>query len=152
MFGNGRRGYLSDVENAITASVGSLVTELTGDAAAVELAIVLEERGRASDPTPYLAMMSQFASLAPEFADPALVGTAVYDGVDAVLDAAASLLSFGTEGAENPLGETGGTPPRPRRLAHCKGPADHAGQCERRPNAGAPGCARSASVRRPAGE
>ncbi len=62
-------------------------TELTGDAAAVELAIVLEELGRATDPTPYLATMSQFAPLAPEFADPALSGTAVYDGVNAVLDA-----------------------------------------------------------------
>ncbi|NKY42685.1 acyl-CoA dehydrogenase family protein [Nocardia cerradoensis] len=62
-------------------------TELTGDAAAVELAIVLEELGRATDPTPYLATMTQFAPLAPEFADPAVAGTAVYDGVDAVLDA-----------------------------------------------------------------
>ncbi|MBF6145833.1 acyl-CoA dehydrogenase family protein [Nocardia nova] len=62
-------------------------TELTGDAAAVELAIVLEELGRATDPTPYLATMTQFAPLAPEFADPALSGTAVYDGVNAVLDA-----------------------------------------------------------------
>lgn len=62
-------------------------TELTGDASAVELAIVLEELGRATDPTPYLATMTQFAPLAPEFADPARSGTAVYDGVNAVLDA-----------------------------------------------------------------
>jgi len=42
-------------------------TELTDPADAVELAIVLEELGRATDPTPYLATMTQFAPLAPDF-------------------------------------------------------------------------------------
>ena len=68
-------------------------TELTGDAAAVELAIVLEELGRATDPTPYLATMTQFAPLAPEFMQPDLAGAAVYDGVHAVLDADGWILS-----------------------------------------------------------
>ncbi|MGW0040166.1 acyl-CoA dehydrogenase family protein [Rhodococcus sp. NPDC003348] len=56
-------------------------TELTDPEAAVELAIVLEELGRSTDPTPYLATMTQFAPLATAFADPALSGTAVYDGI-----------------------------------------------------------------------
>lgn len=38
--------------------------ELTDPAESVELAIVLEELGRATDPTPYLATMTQFAPLA----------------------------------------------------------------------------------------
>ncbi len=56
----------SNAENVIPASVGSLAagaavpdahldlgwTELTGAAAAVELGIVLEEPGHATDPTP----------------------------------------------------------------------------------------------------
>ncbi|MFF5141527.1 acyl-CoA dehydrogenase family protein [Streptomyces sp. NPDC013157] len=58
-------------------------TELTDPADAVELAIVLEELGRATDPTPYLATLTQFAPLAPEFADPARSGTAVHSGVTA---------------------------------------------------------------------
>ncbi|MFF4113137.1 acyl-CoA dehydrogenase family protein [Streptomyces sp. NPDC001714] len=58
-------------------------TELTDPADAVELAIVLEELGRATDPTPYLATLTQFAPLAPEFADPARSGTAVHAGVTA---------------------------------------------------------------------
>ena len=37
---------------------------------AVELAIVLEELGRATDPTPYLATMTQFAPLARESTEP----------------------------------------------------------------------------------
>lgn len=39
-------------------------TEMNDPENAVELAIVLEELGRATDPTPYLATMSQFAPLA----------------------------------------------------------------------------------------
>ncbi|WP_046731320.1 acyl-CoA dehydrogenase family protein [Streptomyces humi] len=58
-------------------------TELTDPADAVELAIVLEELGRATDPTPYLATLTRFAPLAPEFADPARSGTAVHSGVTA---------------------------------------------------------------------
>ncbi|EME14349.1 acyl-CoA dehydrogenase family protein [Rhodococcus triatomae] len=71
-------------------------TELTDVESAVELAIVLEELGRSTDPTPYLATMTQFGPLAGAFADPALSGAAVYDGIavhrdgaDWVLDGAA---------------------------------------------------------------
>ncbi|MEU4810124.1 acyl-CoA dehydrogenase family protein [Nocardia fluminea] len=71
-------------------------TELTDATDAVELAIVLEELGRATDPTPYLATMSQFAPLAPEFARSGQSGTAVFagvtvrrDGADWVLDGTA---------------------------------------------------------------
>ncbi|MEV0248140.1 acyl-CoA dehydrogenase family protein [Nocardia sp. NPDC050712] len=58
-------------------------TELAEPASAVELAIVLEELGRANDPTPYLATMSQFAPLVTEFARPGETGAAVYEGVRA---------------------------------------------------------------------
>ncbi|QIX52689.1 acyl-CoA dehydrogenase family protein [Rhodococcus sp. DMU1] len=61
-------------------------TELVDPDAAVELAILLEELGRATDPTPYLATTTRFAPLAPDFPDPALSGTAVYDGVVAHRD------------------------------------------------------------------
>ena len=49
-------------------------TELNDPASAVELAIVLEELGRATDPTPFLATMSQFAPLAGGSVRPARVG------------------------------------------------------------------------------
>src|SRR6201996_5015467 len=62
-------------------------TELNDPAAAVELAIVLEELGRSTDPTPFLATMSQFAPLAPDRFDPQASGTAVYSGVTAHRDA-----------------------------------------------------------------
>lgn len=62
-------------------------TELTDPANAVELAIVLEELGRATDPTPYLATMTQFAPLAGDRHDPQRAGAAVYDGVTAHRDA-----------------------------------------------------------------
>ncbi|GFG74579.1 acyl-CoA dehydrogenase family protein [Mycobacterium botniense] len=58
-------------------------TELNDPAGAVELAIVLEELGRATDPTPFLATMSQFAPLATDRFDPNQSGTAVYSGVAA---------------------------------------------------------------------
>ncbi|MGU3501101.1 acyl-CoA dehydrogenase family protein [Mycobacterium sp. C31M] len=58
-------------------------TELADPDNAVELAIVLEELGRATDPTPFLATLSQFAPLAGDRFDPALAGAAVYDGVSA---------------------------------------------------------------------
>lgn len=58
-------------------------TELTEPDQAVELAIVLEELGRATDPTPYLATMTQFAPLAPAAVEPGLSGTAVLAGVTA---------------------------------------------------------------------
>jgi alkylation response protein AidB-like acyl-CoA dehydrogenase len=62
-------------------------TELNEPANAVELAIVLEELGRATDPTPYLATMTQFAPLAGGRFDASESGTAVYDGVSARRDA-----------------------------------------------------------------
>ena len=61
--------------------VGLGWTEMTDPENAVELAIVLEELGRAVDPTPYLATMTQFAPLAPGSAEPGQVGAAVLDAV-----------------------------------------------------------------------
>jgi alkylation response protein AidB-like acyl-CoA dehydrogenase len=58
-------------------------TELTEPSEAVELAIVLEELGRAADPTPYLATMTQFGPLAPGAATPEQTGAAVLEGVTA---------------------------------------------------------------------
>src|ERR1700760_2591487 len=62
-------------------------TELNESDSAVELAIVLEELGRATDPTPFLATMSQFAPLVADRFDPHQSGTAVYSGVAAHRDA-----------------------------------------------------------------
>ncbi len=61
-------------------------TELTDPENAVELAIVLEELGRATDPTPFLATLSQFAPLAGDRFDSQTSGTAVYGGVAAHRD------------------------------------------------------------------
>ena len=58
-------------------------TELTESSEAVELGILVEELGRACDPTPFLATLTQFTPLVPGFADPARAGAAVYDGVTA---------------------------------------------------------------------
>lgn len=58
-------------------------TELTDPADAVELAIVLEELGRATDPTPYLATLTQFAPLAGDLNEPGRSGAAVLSGVTA---------------------------------------------------------------------
>ncbi|MCX2934879.1 acyl-CoA/acyl-ACP dehydrogenase [Mycobacterium sp. CVI_P3] len=58
-------------------------TELTDPENAVELAIVVEELGRATDPTPYLATMTQFAPLAADRFDPRQSGAAVYNDVTA---------------------------------------------------------------------
>ncbi|HEY9264968.1 MAG TPA: acyl-CoA dehydrogenase family protein [Mycobacterium sp.] len=62
-------------------------TELTDQENAVELAIVLEELGRATDPTPLLATLTQYAPLVGERFDPLRAGAAVYSGVTAVRDA-----------------------------------------------------------------
>jgi alkylation response protein AidB-like acyl-CoA dehydrogenase len=62
-------------------------TELTDPKNAVELAIVLEELGRATDPTPFLATLTQFAPLAGDRFDPQPAGTAIYGGVTARRDA-----------------------------------------------------------------
>ncbi|QRY50893.1 acyl-CoA dehydrogenase family protein [Mycolicibacterium septicum] len=68
-------------------------TELTDSENAVELAIVLEELGRATDLTPYLATMTQYAPLAGDRFDAAKAGTAVYSGVTANRDAAGWVLT-----------------------------------------------------------
>ncbi len=58
-------------------------TELVDPGNAVELAIVLEELGRATDPTPYLATVTQFAPLAGDRYQPGEAGTALYSGITA---------------------------------------------------------------------
>jgi len=63
-------------------------TEMADPENAVELAIVLEELGRATDPTPFLATMSQFAPLAGDRFDSQHAGAAVYQGVSARRDGA----------------------------------------------------------------
>ncbi|MCW2628382.1 acyl-CoA dehydrogenase family protein [Mycobacterium sp.] len=62
-------------------------TELTDPENAVELAIVLEELGRATDPTPFLATLTQFAPLAGDRFDPQRAGTAINGEVTARRDA-----------------------------------------------------------------
>src|SRR6185312_6791923 len=61
-------------------------TELTDPENAVELAIVCEEMGRATDPTPFLSTLTQFAPLVGDRFDPQRAGAAVYSGVTAVRD------------------------------------------------------------------
>ncbi|WP_166905597.1 acyl-CoA dehydrogenase family protein [Mycobacterium sp. DL440] len=68
-------------------------TELTDSENAVELAIVLEELGRGTDLTPYLATMSQYAPLAGDRFDAAKAGAAVYSGVAANRDATGWVLT-----------------------------------------------------------
>jgi alkylation response protein AidB-like acyl-CoA dehydrogenase len=67
-------------------------TELTEQAGAVELAIVVEELGRATDPTPFLATMTQFTPLAGALARPDRPGAAVFDGMRARQEGAGWLL------------------------------------------------------------
>jgi len=62
-------------------------TELTAQENAVELAIVLEQLGWATDPTPLLATLTQFAPLVGDRFDPLSAGAAVYSGVSANRDA-----------------------------------------------------------------
>lgn len=61
-------------------------TEMNDPTSAVELAIVVEELGRATDPTPFLATMTQFAPLAGDRFEPHESGTAVLGGVTAHRD------------------------------------------------------------------
>ncbi|MDT5165362.1 MAG: hypothetical protein QOC88_2256 [Mycobacterium sp.] len=61
-------------------------TEMNDAENAVELAIVLEELGRATDPTPFLATMTQFAPLVGDRFDPQASGTGVYSGITAHRD------------------------------------------------------------------
>jgi len=65
--------------------VGMGWTELADPESAVELAIVIEELGRATDPTPFLATTTQFAPLA-GVTGPDRAGAAVYEGVKAYRD------------------------------------------------------------------
>jgi alkylation response protein AidB-like acyl-CoA dehydrogenase len=58
-------------------------TELNDSDSFVELALVLEEMGRATDPTPFLATTTQFAPLVGDRMDPQKSGAAIYDGVSA---------------------------------------------------------------------
>ena len=58
-------------------------TELTDPAEAVELGLLVEGLGAATDPTPFLATMTQFNPLVGALADPKRSGAAVYDGVTA---------------------------------------------------------------------
>ncbi|MDX6745150.1 acyl-CoA dehydrogenase family protein [Actinocorallia sp. A-T 12471] len=67
-------------------------TELGERGETVELAILLEELGRAVDPTPYLATMTQFVPFFPDTA-PGRSGTAAFEGVGAVPDGDGWLLS-----------------------------------------------------------
>lgn len=60
--------------------------ELNEPDTAVELAIVLEELGRATDPTPLLATLTQYAPLVGAHYQPGSTGAAVYDGVVAHRD------------------------------------------------------------------
>lgn len=64
-------------------------TELTDPADMVELGIVLEELGRATGPTPFLATMTQFAPLAAGFDNTGVTGAAVLDGVPPLAPATA---------------------------------------------------------------
>jgi len=68
-------------------------TELTDPANAVELTIVLEELGRATDPTPFLATVTQFAPLADARYNPQQAGAALLEGVTARRDGEGWLLS-----------------------------------------------------------
>lgn len=68
-------------------------TELLEPEATVELGIVLEGLGRATDPTPYLATMTQFAPLAGESASADGTGAAIFEGVTATRDGDGWLLS-----------------------------------------------------------
>jgi alkylation response protein AidB-like acyl-CoA dehydrogenase len=61
-------------------------TEMNDPSSAVELAIVVEELGRATDPTPFLATMTQYAPLAMDTFEPHESGTAVFGGVTAHRD------------------------------------------------------------------
>ena len=58
-------------------------TELTDPSETVELGLLVEELGRATDPTAFTATLTQFTPLAPEAADPKLAGAAIFEGVTA---------------------------------------------------------------------
>ncbi|MGK8507545.1 acyl-CoA dehydrogenase family protein [Nocardia asiatica] len=62
-------------------------TALSDPADMVELTIVLEELGRATDPTPYLATVTHYAPLAGD-AHPAMAASAIFEGISARRDGA----------------------------------------------------------------
>jgi Acyl-CoA dehydrogenase, C-terminal domain len=66
--------------------------ELISTESFVELTLLLEELGRASDPTPFLATMSQFAPLVGDRGALDGAGAAVYSGVTACRDRAGWVL------------------------------------------------------------
>lgn len=68
-------------------------TELADPENAVELAILLEEMGRATDPTPYLATVTQYAPLAGERYTPGASGAALYEGITSHRDGDGWVLS-----------------------------------------------------------
>ncbi|OMC40841.1 acyl-CoA dehydrogenase [Mycobacterium sp. GA-1841] len=68
-------------------------TELATTECFVELSLVLEELGRASDPTPFLATTTQFAPLVDHHFDASQSGAAVYMGVTARRNGMGWLLS-----------------------------------------------------------
>lgn len=68
-------------------------TELADPQNAVELAILLEELGRVTDPTPFLATVTQFAPLAGERYDARTPGAALYDGITSHRDGDGWVLS-----------------------------------------------------------
>src|ERR1700742_1030456 len=127
-----------------TAYVEHGWTEMNDAETAVELAIVLEELGRATDPTPFLATMTQFAPLAADRFDPRASGTAVYSGITVhrdgeewvldgtarhvldgdraewlavVTDAAVFIVNADEAGGERFPGRRGGLDPRPHVAA-----------------------------------
>src|SRR6202140_3911182 len=67
-------------------------TEMNDPSSAVELAIVVEELGRATDPTPFLATMTHFARVGRDRFDPQDSGTAVLGGVTAHRDGEGGVL------------------------------------------------------------
>ncbi|HMS75210.1 acyl-CoA dehydrogenase family protein [Gordonia sp. (in: high G+C Gram-positive bacteria)] len=73
----------SDPDPLWRAIVAQGWTELAEVAETVELAIALEELGRASDPTPYLATMTHFAPLTGTTPADGHAGAAAYSGVNA---------------------------------------------------------------------
>jgi len=75
-----------DIGPLWTSYVDQGWTELADPENAVELAIVVEELGRSTDPTPYLATMTQFAPLVGDRFHPGQSGAAVYDSVSAHRD------------------------------------------------------------------
>ena len=122
-------------------------TELTDPENAVELAIVLEELGRATDPTPFLATLTQFAPLVGDRFDPQPSGTAVYGGVTAhrdadgwVLDGTARHVLDGDRAERLAVVTDGRGVRRRRRRRHRRGAARSSTRCCTSPRCRSPAC------------